>query len=680
MLGFGKEYSEEYANEAYEYYRRIGFSNEQSFVLSRVTYDNEQVKQAIEVYNNSKDKHDGLTFCESISKFAEEIGADDLQYNTLDKYIDKHSPRSNINTNSRGTVRIEHASYGGFAEPMSYSCNTDSLDESCEMDVDEFCEVDYEQTCMCEDSCDYSFNDSFMCCEQSEDEFSGPVALSATGGFGTGGFGGSPRLSSAKASTPVGFTNSAIGNTRGSSKNVLKELMKSIRTDKYEHIEEKGFKNVLNNPTSTFRTTCNNASLDIVSSNMEQDITIDKSMVRTEELLNYFNYNLSNETNEKFTIHAELTDKPNSKNKLLFVGVKGNEIIPKRQNVVILLDVSGSMDDEEHHVQAAVMTLVSKLNKGDKLSLITYSSYDTVVIDDITINENSLDYIIEKFLKVTIFGGTWGSRGLESAYTAIEKNKIEDGINRVVIITDGDFNFGDCSTDSVEKLILEKKKTGAYLSVIGTGLVNTNDELMNTLAKNGNGNYCYIKSIKQVDENINNKYNSLMFSIAKDVKAQVEFNPKYVKSYRLAGYENREISHEDFKNDKVIAEPFGSGAQAIAVYEIEMADLPKENQSGLKYQRTVVVDSDNLCTISIRYKELEDTESKEISKDIEYKIDEMSYNSKIAYIVYITSEKLRNSSFLSEEDIDTSKIMLNNLLIETKSKDYKLGLLSELLK
>ena len=667
--GYRENFDKAQIHEAFIYYRGLGFSKEQSFVLSRVTYDNEMISRAIDVYNNSKDKHNGLTFCESISKFAEEIETDELDYDALNMYVEKHSPKSNVNDKAgRGIVRIEHASYGGFTEPLSYSC--DNLCSESSFDVDEDCYAD----CSC---------DAFMC---SEEEYSAPTNFGSSAGFGggtSGGFGAS--MPSFSKSANFGSSNARLScntpsaNTVLSNKKTLKGFIESIRTDKYEHIEEKGFKNVLNNPTSTFRTTCNNASLDIIESNMKQGLRINRSMVRTEELLNYFSYNLSNETNERFTVHTELTDKPNSKNKLLFVGVKGNEIIPKRQNVVILLDVSGSMDDEEYHVQAAVMTLVSKLNKGDKLSLITYSSDDKVVIDDITINENSIDYIIESFLRVTIYGGTWGSRGLESAYKCIENNKIDNGVNRVVVITDGDFNFGDCNPDSVEKLILEKKKTGAYLSVIGTGLINVNDELMNTLAKNGNGNYCYIKSIKQVDENINKKYNSLVFSIAKDVKAQVEFNPKYVKSYRLAGYENREISHEDFKNDKVIAEPFGSGAQAIAVYELEMNKLSKNTNSGLKYQETVVVDSDNLCTISIRYKDLDATKSKEISKDIEYKLDKMSYNSKLSYVVYVASEKLRESSFLNEKDVQTAKLILNNLILESDSKDYKLDLLSELL-
>ena len=397
---------------------------------------------------------------------------------------------------------------------------------------------------------------------------------------------------------------------------------------------------------------------------------------QTIEKLNEACMTLEN-TEEKFTIHAELVDKPFSKNKMMYVGIKGNEKIPERQNVVILLDVSGSMAGYQKHVQSAIITLVSKLDIGDKLSLITYSSDDHVVIDDITVNENTMDYVIERLLTVDIYGGTWGSKGLNTAYERIEKNKINDGINRVAIITDGDFNFGDCSTDSIEKLILEKKKTGAYLSVIGTGSLNTNDTLMNTLAKNGNGNYCYISCLEDVNENINKKYNNLMFTIAKDVKAQIEFNPKYVKSYRLIGYENREISHEDFKNDKVIAEPFGSGAHAIAIYELEMTD-DNEIKSDLKYQKPVVIDSNNLCTISIRYKELDEDTSKEISRDIKYEVSCMTDDSKLAYIIYILGEKFRDSEFITSKDIRSAEVMLEDLKETSNHNKDKLVLLEKL--
>ena len=236
---------------------------------------------------------------------------------------------------------------------------------------------------------------------------------------------------------------------------------------------------------------------------------------------------------------------------------------------------------------------------------------------------------------------------------------------------------------------MEKKKTGAFLSLVGVGSINYNDELMNTLAKNGNGSYAYVSSFDTIKENIDIGYGKLMFSIAKDVKAQIEFNPKYVKEYRLIGYENREISHEDFANDKVIAEPFGSGAQAVAIYEI-VPNLDNKTDKDLKYQTVNTVESDDICTVSIRYKEVDFTEydenlsSKLIEKSFKWndiEKSEMEFNLKLAYIIYITSEYLRKSKFIDDIDVAIANKYLNELL-KDKSKDtisFKLNMIQHLL-
>lgn len=677
-------------NALAEFYKTLNLTEAQQKVLSSFSYDNRRLVDAILAYHTSKDYHNKLSFCESIVNFA---GDRELNEDILREYTDKFSDKKEIKdeqsilfgdnggysfggfrgcgfgissdgsglpdfagpgfgktfnsapqpkqsklSNMVGAVRSAIRLSSKTVEPVP---EDDSFDDNecdyCDCvesvpDTDSFDDSEYDY-CDCDESVETASVNCMNMCNTSSVERS----VDRTSNF----------------------------------------ILDSIRTDRYEHIDEKNFKNVLNNPTSTFRTTCNNASLNLIKKNIKFGFSVDASMVRIEELLNYFNYNLENKTDEKFTIQAELSNKPYSKNKMLYVGVKGNENIPGRQNVVILLDVSGSMGGYKKNTQAAIIAMVSKLNVGDKLSLITYSSDDKVVIDDITIKEDSMDYIIERLLQVEIFGCTWGSKGLNTAYELIDRNKIENGINRVVIITDGDFNFGDSRIDKIEKLILEKKKTGAYLSVIGTGTLNTNDELMNTLAKNGNGNYCYIDSIEDVAENIRDNYNKLMFSIAKDVKAQIEFNPKYVKSYRLIGYENREISHEDFKNDKVIAEPFGSGAHAVAVYELEMTD-ETEIKSDLKYQKPVVIESNNLCTVSVRYKELDEDTSKEISKDIEFNIVDMGYNSKLAYIIYILGEKLRKSDFITDKDVKSAALVLDELMEVDEINKEKMEILNVL--
>lgn len=424
--------------------------------------------------------------------------------------------------------------------------------------------------------------------------------------------------------------------------------LESLRYDNYNSIEEKGFNNVLINPTSTFRTTCNTASMGIIKNNFIKNRQIDKSMVRIEELMNYFEYNLKKPTDKMIEITAEVFSKDNNK-KLLFVGLQGKNEIPNKQNIVLLLDVSGSMGGSEVHMQASIFTILSKLNKNDNISLITYSSEDHTIFENLMWDDSKIDDIIEKFLQIQITGCTYGSKGLEKAYDLISKNKIENGLNKVVILTDGDFNFGIIKNDGIEKFILEKKKTGAYLSIIGTGTYNLNDHLMETLAKNGNGNYFAVNGLDDVDESINKKYNSLMHTIATDVKVQVEFNPKHVKSYRLLGYENRQLSHEDFKNDKIISEPFSSGSYTIALYEIE-TNKDENPKSDLKYQNPMIIDSDEICTIKVRYKELNEDKSKEISCVVNNELITISEKIKLAYIIYMIGEKLRNSEYFNEKD------------------------------
>ena len=442
-----------------------------------------------------------------------------------------------------------------------------------------------------------------------------------------------------------------------------KDFLENTRYDKYQQIEEKWFLNVFSHPTSTFRTNCNTASLDNIKVNIRRWYSIGKSMVRAEELLNYFNYDLEDAKKwNKFWITVKMGDKPNSDNKMVFVWVKWENVPPSKQNIVLLLDVSGSMSWNVEQMQLTLMTFIAKLNEWDKFSLITYSDDDITIIDDITFDKSQIDSIIERILTIRITWCTNGSWALNSAYDLIKSNKIEDWINRVVIMTDWDFNFWDCSTDSVEKLILEKKKTWAYLSVIGTWTYNTNDELMETLAKNGNWNYCIVNNLEDVEENVYNKYNKLMFTIATDVKAQIEFNPKYIKSYRLIWYENRTLNHEDFKDDKVIAEPYWCWNYSIALYEVEMNNN-SDNDLWLKYQKSKVVESDELCNVSIRYKELWETESKEESKSIIYKdayIDK-DPDLDLAYSLFVIAENLKESEYINKEDVKTAKLILKQL-------------------
>lgn len=461
--------------------------------------------------------------------------------------------------------------------------------------------------------------------------------------------------------TKTGFFSKIVGNKQKSTSlfnnagfqamSVLsEEAYDTFRTDSYECIEEHGFLSPLTSPTSTFRMTCNTASMGILKNNMKNGLYIKNDMVRIEELLNYFKYNLSKPTDRMFNINTEVCKMPKSNNKLLFIGVQGKKYIPNKQNIVFLLDVSGSMTGHVEASQLSFFTVLSKMKDGDILSLITYSNSDETIFDSKVINkEKDIDYIIKRFLKINIYGCTNGSAGMETAYKIAKRNYLEDGVNRVILVTDGDLNFGLTEKNQLEEFIREKKETGVFLSVIGTGLSNYKDDKLEILAKNGNGNYFVVNDIEDVQENIYNKYASLVFCIAKDVKAQVEFNPKYVKSYRLIGYENRELKHEEFKDDTVISEPFGSGAYAVALYEIEMADGVVESE--LRYQKPVIIDSEELCTVSVRYKELDSDTSNQLFVTVKNREDEMSNNLKLAYSIFAVGEKLRNSKYTPDIEL-----------------------------
>lgn len=458
------------------------------------------------------------------------------------------------------------------------------------------------------------------------------------------------------APAPV-FKEASVG---GYSLDLMGTPVNMADTESYEHIEEKGFQNVSDNPTSTFRTTCNTASMGILMNNIRKGRAVKPSSIRMEELMNFFDYELK-ANDDLLNINIEMCDKPYSKNKLLFIGVKGKVITPEKQNINILLDVSGSMSSNSINMIRTIAAIVKRLNVGDKFSIVTYSTKDHTIIEGMEF-DGDLDKIIEKLFDIYISGYTNGSKGIETSYKIAANNFIKDGANKVILITDGDLNFGINSNDGLKNLILEKKKTGVFLSVIGMGIGNYKDDKLETLAKNGNGNYCVINTSHELEDIVVKNYEQIIFSIAKDVKAQVEFNPALIKSYRLLGYENREISHSDFNNDEVIAEPFGSGATCVALYEVELADGNAET-AGLKYQKPVLTDSKEYCTVSVRYKlPMADT-SELISKPLDH-IGEMTTNLKLAYICYAIAEKFRES-----DKADLKDELFARYLAETMKDD-----------
>ena len=415
-------------------------------------------------------------------------------------------------------------------------------------------------------------------------------------------------------------------------------MMEALATDEYEPIEEKSEKSSLTSPTSTFRMTTNTASMGVLLNQARQGRKISMSQVRIEEVLNYFDYSSNVKKHEEISIDTALYEKFGNKS-LLYINVDMGGERKKSQNIVLLLDVSGSMSSNAECTQEAIATILAKLEKGDTFSLITYSDSDKTVYDGFKItSEKDKEKIMLSVMKLLIGGCTFGSAGIETAYKTAGKNYKKDRNNEVILITDGDLNFGITEKGSLKELICEKKKENVFLSVIGTGLWNYKDDKLEILAKNGNGIYTVINNLDDVEENINKRFYALTQVVAKDVKAQVEFNPALVKTHRLLGYENRELSHEDFSDDTVISEPYGLGGHGVALFELEMG----EAESQLKYQKAVLSGSNEICEVRIRYKEPLEDESKEVVKVVN-KTDKNDFDTELAYALYVKSEELRGS-------------------------------------
>ncbi len=448
-------------------------------------------------------------------------------------------------------------------------------------------------------------------------------------------------------------------------------IMESLSTDAYEPIEEKDSKSVFTAPTSTFRMTTSNASMGVVFNQIRSGRRVNMDQVRIEEVLNYFDYEVEAPKDAKFKISTEILEKKGNK-KLLFIDAQAANEKRDQQNIILLLDTSGSMSSNDEVTQEAIATILSKLNPGDRISLITYSTEDHTIFEGFEIKDShSKEDLMGIILGLEIDGCTFGSAGIETAYAIGEKLYKPDWNNQVILITDGDLNFGITDKHGLKDLIEEKKKSHLFLSVIGTGLFNYKDDNLEVLSKHGNGTYCVVNSLEDVDESINRHFIALTNIVAKDVKAQVEFNPRFVKAYRLLGYENRQLNHEDFKNDAVISEPYGSGGHGIALYELVMSDGEDSAvSSDLKYQKPVLTDSDELGTVSIRYKEPLGDESFPI-ETVVYNTNHSTQNAQLAYFLYCLSEKLRGSKKLDEYDEQFFDVMITSSLYKNFSGPNK---------
>ncbi len=384
----------------------------------------------------------------------------------------------------------------------------------------------------------------------------------------------------------------------------------NFNTEEYVSYDENVFKDVLTSPLSTFSIDTDTASY----SNMRRFILggqiIAEGAIRTEELINYFDYEKAEtEDGKPFGVRTQSGVCPwNEDNLLTMITVSGEELLElSPSNIVFLIDTSGSMYSRNKLplVKNSLEMLLNELDERDTVSIVTYASGTRVALMPTpAINKET---ILNTISSLNAGGGTAGSDGISLAYQLAEENKV-NGNNRIILCTDGDFNIGPSSTAELESLITQKRDNGIFLSVLGFGMGNYKDNRMETLADKGNGNYAYIDNIREAKKVLVDDMTKTIFTIAKDVKIQTEFNPQKVSEYRLIGYENRRLENEDFENDKKDAGELGAGATVTVFYEIVLQG-DKAKESTLKYQTSTATGSDDLMLVKIRYKNPDSDES-----------------------------------------------------------------------
>lgn len=396
----------------------------------------------------------------------------------------------------------------------------------------------------------------------------------------------------------------------------METLEPDWNTEEYSHMDENGFHSAALSPLSTFAADVDTASYANLRRMLLNGQEVPADAVRIEEMVNYFRYDYPEpEGDAPFSVSTEIAPCPwNDDTLLLRVGLQAPqpdwEAMPP-SNLVFLLDVSGSMDqwNKLPLVKQAFLLLTEHLRLGDTISIVTYASSDRVMLDGATGDEaETIQAAIED---LTAGGSTAGSRGILTAYELARKHFIPGGNNRVILATDGDLNVGVTSEGELVKLIEEQKKDGIFLSVLGFGEGNLKDNKLEALADHGDGNYAYIDSVLEAKRVLVEEMGGTLFTVAKDVKFQVEFNPAQVKAYRLIGYENRLMDAEDFADDAKDGGEVGAGHRVTVLYELALPGSGLEfPESDLKYQETVPTGSDEWLTVSVRYKEPEGTESR----------------------------------------------------------------------
>ena len=468
------------------------------------------------------------------------------------------------------------------------------------------------------------------------------------------------------------------------------QYVQDWNTEGYTTIHENGFKDVLHNPLSTFSIDVDRASYSNVRRfiNMGQKPPIDA--VRIEEMINYFSYDYPQpEGDHPFTVTTGFSTCPwNSNHQLLHIGLQGKAIEKENlppSNLVFLIDVSGSMNSHNKLplLKSSFRLLVNEMRPEDRVAMVVYAGAAGVVLESTPGSEK--EKILSALNKLQAGGSTAGGAGLQLAYKIAEQNLLKEGNNRIILATDGDFNIGQSSDAEMERLIEKEREKGIFITVLGFGMGNYKDSKMETIADKGNGNYGYIDNVQEANKMLVSEFGGTLFTIAKDVKFQLEFNPVHVKGYRLVGYENRLLNDEDFNDDTRDAGEMGAGHTVTALYEIIPAgaeenvvdidplkyhsigkeEVSRGNRAGQSVKKREEIEdhargksgdySDELLTIKLRYKQPDGEKSMFYEQPVAARIEafeETSDNVRFAAAVAMYGMILRESEYLKQGSIE----------------------------
>ncbi len=410
------------------------------------------------------------------------------------------------------------------------------------------------------------------------------------------------------------------------SKMILSSPPQQRNAETYKEIKENSFVAVAQQPVTTFSADVDRAAYANVRRIIGYGQIPPKDAVRIEEMVNYFDYDYpapEEGSASPLRVSPELAPAPWNPNHLLLrIGLQAKKIDLAKappSNIVFLIDVSGSMDEENKLplLKSSFKMLLGQLRPDDKIAIVTYANGTKVALPSTRVKDK--EKIIKVLDNLYASGGTSGGRGIQLAYEQAQKSFIKNGNNRIILATDGDFNIGINNTTDLEKFIEKQRESGIYMSVLGFGIGNYRDDMAETIADKGNGNYAYIDNITEAKKVLVNELSGTLFAVAKDVKLQLEFNPKYVKEYKLIGYENRMLANEDFTNDKKDAGEIGAGHTVTALYELVPSD-GKVAQS-LRYQSQELNEKgkgNELGFLKIRYKDpkVKDAKSVEITEPL----------------------------------------------------------------